>query len=1249
MQLRRASWKEIFAFAGLYIALGFAMVSLSQLPSLAAPLFAGAGLAMAFASSRAGAGKWIFAAAFAFQTLLFALSGPAPEALPIMGKSLAIAAGAAAQAVLGNAAFRRLLPDMALAQPKHIAIWAATIPLVSLPSAAFNSAYLALAENAEPYALLATHAHWQIGDALGIFLFMPVFLCWLQDGPAWKTRRKFAAAPLIAASLAACLLFSLATSQEKDNFAQASKDAAALRTAAILERIASQSASAYSFSKAIAFSSDPYQALRALSETGPGFAEYALLRIAGAGGGCSGGFGCLEGRSVAQTPDFPDWESFSQHHPADSHALLQGALQSKIKGQAVLLAPLRTNGQDDQQAHELPFAAYASIAGEDYALLALVSPKPLFAPPKSPLAAHACLRLSYAAAGAEKQEPWAERCRPAGPYRELAKISAGQAGSYSVEFAPASPSEPFALSLSLRSWVLLAGAFPACGLFGCFLLALFPGRAVEAPIGAGEFDIGCLDCAAIFFDGALSCTRITPKACSILKTDPESALGLKLLDAIGLDPALAPKPGQAAAFDANLRAFDGQWFSAAGQLRQIGGQAGAAGYVFSFEDATEKKRLAALLAQSAASQTRLSKLHEAILDALPIPMFIKDVDLRFAKANSAFFEFTGKSPETVYGKSAEEIWPGLWKAHTDADLRALRVGGKIAYEGKLPKKNSANADCLFVKKMYQDENSKPSGVVGAFIDISDLKAAKEAALAANQTKTEFLAGAAHEIRTPMNAIAGLCELMLSDPLDPEQASRAHTIRSCAEQLRALIDDLLDFSGAESGKIELRPCAFSPKSLLLQTERLFAPQAASKGVALCLEYSCDGPDPLLLGDPARISQVLNNIVGNAVKFTSAGAVRVRARLGGQGPGGLRKLSVEVEDSGIGIEPAAQAKLFSHFTQADSSIRERFGGTGLGLAISRKLSLLMGGDLVLARSGPQGSLFAFHASFPETRQDPPAKDLAAAPAPANAEPLPAQLRNARVLLAEDNPANRKVACGFLSKLGLAAPEIAQDGQRAVELAAAGSFDLILMDCMMPRMNGYDAARAIRALADPAAASVPILAMTANSGEDEKAACIRAGMDGFLPKPLDFAGARSAIAHALSSRQPAPSPNSGQPAGGATLSGFDPCAFVAAMAGDAALARECAPDLAGELENLSAKMQEAADARDFPSLARFAHSAKSVFAQCALPQASDLCKKAEDAAKAGALPETGLLGIIRSCSISAGASLLLFARSSTDSPQP
>ena len=1248
MQLRRASWKEIFAFAGLYIALGFAMVSLSQLPSLAAPLFAGAGLAMAFASSRAGAAKWIFAAAFAFQALLFAIFDPSPDALRIMGKSLAIASGAAAQAALGNAAFRRLLPDLALAQPRHIALWAASLPLVSFPSAAFNSAYLAFAENAEPYALLATHAHWQIGDALGIFLFMPVFLCWLQDGDAWKTRRKFLAPPMIAASLAACLLFSLATSQEKDNFAQAAKDAASFRAAAILERIASQSSSVYAFSKAIAISSDPYQALRALSEAGQSYAEYALLRISGAG--CAG---CLEGRSVAQTPDFPDWETFSQHRPAESHALLQAALQSKIKGQAVLLAPLRTSGPGAQETYELPFAAYASVAGEDYALLGLAAPKPLFAPAKSPSASRACLRLSYAAAGAEKQEPWAERCRPGGPYRELAKISSGQAGSYSVEFAPPAPSEPFALSLSLRSWILLAGAFPACGLFGCFLLSLSPGRAGPARAGGADFDIDALDCAAIFLDGALCCRRITPKACSILKTDNESAQGTKILDAIGLDPSLAPKPGQAAGFDANLRAFDGQWFSALGALRQIPGPAGSAGYVFSFEDATEKKRLAAMLAQSAASQTRLSKLHEAILDALPIPMFIKDVDLRFAKANSAFFEFTGKSPESVYGKSAEEIWPGLWKAHTDADLRALRVGGKIAYEGKLPKKGSGDADCLFVKKMYQDENSKPSGVVGAFIDISDLKAAKEAALAANQSKTEFLAGAAHEIRTPMNAIAGLCELMLSDPMDPEQASRAHTIRSCAEQLRSLIDDLLDFSGAESGKIELRPVAFSPQTLLLQTERLFAPQAASKGIGLCLEYSGAGPagpDPLLLGDPARISQVLNNIVGNAVKFTSAGGVLIRARLGEQGPGGLRKLSVEVEDSGIGIEPAAQAKLFSSFTQADSSIRERFGGTGLGLAISRKLSRLMGGDLVLASSGPQGSLFAFHASFPETRQEKIAPDAASHRPAANAEPLPAPLRSARVLLAEDNPANRKVACGFLSKLGLPGPEIAEDGLRAVELTKAGSFDLILMDCMMPRMNGYDAARAIRALPDPAAASVPILAMTANSGEDDKAACIRAGMDGFLPKPLDLAGARSAIIQALSPMQPAlaapPSPGTGMPR--APASDFDPAAFVAAMAGDAALARECAPDLAGELESLCAKMQEAAAARDLPSLARFAHSAKSVFAQCALPRPAELCKQAEDAAKAGTLPEPELLGIIRSSSLSAGAGLMLFARGAPESSQ-
>jgi signal transduction histidine kinase/HAMP domain-containing protein/ActR/RegA family two-component response regulator len=380
---------------------------------------------------------------------------------------------------------------------------------------------------------------------------------------------------------------------------------------------------------------------------------------------------------------------------------------------------------------------------------------------------------------------------------------------------------------------------------------------------------------------------------------------------------------------------------------------------------------------------------------------------------------------------------------------------------------------------------------------AELAEATKAAEAASLAKSAFLANMSHEIRTPMNAIIGLTYLAQSDTVEPHQQQRLQKVANAAEHLLSVINNVLDFSKIEAGKVQLEHRPFTVAEVLDNIANMTTQAAAAKRLRVETDIAPELQDKLLLGDPQRIAEVLLNFAGNAVKFTDQGFVRLAARLAGDPAGNRLPLRFEVQDSGIGIDSAAQTRLFRDFEQADSSTTRRYGGTGLGLAICRRLAELMGGRVGVASSPGQGSTFWFAIDLDVSAQ--PGVAASTAPRPHSARDRLAELARARpmrVLLAEDNPVNQEVAVALIGSAGLPV-DVAEDGQQAVEMVKSGNYALVLMDVQMPVMDGLDATRAIRRL--PEGAHLPILAMTANAFDDERRRCLDAGMDDHVAKPV------------------------------------------------------------------------------------------------------------------------------------------------------
>lgn len=372
--------------------------------------------------------------------------------------------------------------------------------------------------------------------------------------------------------------------------------------------------------------------------------------------------------------------------------------------------------------------------------------------------------------------------------------------------------------------------------------------------------------------------------------------------------------------------------------------------------------------------------------------------------------------------------------------------------------------------------------------------ALQRAQAADRAKSAFLATISHEIRTPMNGVLGMTELLLQEEQAASIREQLTVIQRSGHLMVALINDVLDFAKIEAGRLSLERTDFSLRHLLEDVERLFRPTAQARGLRFQFELDPSLPEAVQ-GDPFRLQQVLGNLVSNALKFTERGGVTVRIR---RGPATSEPVQVhfEVEDTGIGIAPEALPRLFGAFEQGDGSTTRRFGGTGLGLALSQQLVTLMGGSIQVDSQPGRGSRFSFSLSFSvgEAR-------------PRDASELDAGgLEWLRVLVVDDNAVNRLVATSLVKRAGCQV-ETATNGREAVEALNSSEFSLVLMDCHMPVMDGFQATEQIRALGG-AAGQTPIVALTASTSADDLEACRRSGMNDCLAKPISWEGLRKVL---------------------------------------------------------------------------------------------------------------------------------------------
>ncbi len=525
------------------------------------------------------------------------------------------------------------------------------------------------------------------------------------------------------------------------------------------------------------------------------------------------------------------------------------------------------------------------------------------------------------------------------------------------------------------------------------------------------------------------------------------------------------------------------------------------------------------LRRAVVARTDSEHFLRSIADNLPdmVGYWGADRVLRFA--NRAYIEWFGRGPELV-GLTREQV-----VGDPDDDAGEIAFADALAgraqhFEYPLVRPDGA----LRHVWVHYVPDRHGAAVMGLFVLVSDISPLKQAELrlqtlndeltgardraeAANRAKSAFLANMSHEIRTPMNAIIGLTHLMQRDGPEPVAARRLGKLSDAAHHLLDVINDVLDLSKIESGKLSLARTNFPVAALLHRTCALVAERARDKG--LVLELLADGVPAVLCGDPTRLSQAVLNLMSNAVKFTDRGSIVLRCavladpdRQDSEGQGGDRVwLRISVTDTGVGVPPDKMDRLFSAFEQADTSSTRRFGGTGLGLTITRRLAQLMGGEVGAQSEPGQGSCFWFTAGLQQATGPLPADDGVGLgpnrPVPAQALLARHRLVGAHVLLAEDNRINQEVAGELLRAVGMVV-DVAADGAQAVALAQQHPYDLVLMDMQMPVMDGLSATRALRRL--PQHARTPVLAMTANAFGDDREACLDAGMDDHLAKPVE-----------------------------------------------------------------------------------------------------------------------------------------------------
>lgn len=510
------------------------------------------------------------------------------------------------------------------------------------------------------------------------------------------------------------------------------------------------------------------------------------------------------------------------------------------------------------------------------------------------------------------------------------------------------------------------------------------------------------------------------------------------------------------------------------------------------------------------SKHRVTELYQKSKDAKEtldeIAIYAKtDNKGLITEVNQKFCEISGYTKEELIGRDHRIINSKHHPKSFFVELWSTIKAGNI-WRGQI--KNKAKDGRFYWVDTSIIPRYTKTGVLGSYTVIrtditkekeaeQDLLKAKDVAEKALAVKSQFLANMSHEIRTPMNGVTGLTKLLLDMTDDPAIIDKLKTIQSCSDSLITIINDILDYSKIEAGKLDIEHTPFNIKRCVEDIYKLLTPRAEHKGLSLKLE--CGSDITWIYGDPVRIRQILTNLVANAIKFTQAGEVRIKFSSTKGEQNGSHKIRFDIIDAGIGIPRDVMPKLFSAFTQADVSTTRKFGGTGLGLSICKGLVESMKGKIWATSIEGKGSTFSFEISFMEA---PPQQEQEHKLS--KTDQNFAQTYPLRILVAEDNSVNQVVIRGFLKRLGYEV-NLVDNGKKAVQKAVEGQYDLVLMDCHMPEMDGFEATKAIKSKKPD---YPKIIALTAGSMKEDRERCRLAGMDGFLSKPVSFSGLGKAL---------------------------------------------------------------------------------------------------------------------------------------------